>query len=217
MTQTQKTTYPGPNDLCSKCGRQFQKHLATGTGQADHPKNACPADPLAESFSTSQAFTPIPAPAPTRHALAGAEAARLLSEIRAVLWQDSETFGLDPGKERTLEQLDAIADTLADAGLAPPSPEPYQDIALEETDLAAKKVLSRPAPAAPHRAVTGKPHDHSANPFGVFLLEKAAKPGCTLDKLFAQAIGAFSTCDTLEQFSGVQRNLKLAEEILFNR
>lgn len=75
----------------------------------------------------------------TRHALTGAEAVRLLSCIRAILWRqptpwhdgstpDADTF--DPDKEQNIESLEAIVGTLEDAGLAPLDWSEYQDVVL---------------------------------------------------------------------------------------
>lgn len=77
----------------------------------------------------------IPPPPPTRHAITGTEAVKLLSDIRAILWRDiaPTAYGVDlfdPDKDRTLEMLDAIADTLNDANLAPIDYAPYEDIGL---------------------------------------------------------------------------------------
>lgn len=78
----------------------------------------------------------IPPPPPTRHMVTGLEAVKLLSDIRAILWRSWDENGseqLDPDKDRTLEMLDAIADTLNDARLAPIDYAPCEDIGLIPT------------------------------------------------------------------------------------
>lgn len=93
---------------------------------------------------------------PTRHALTGAEAVKIVSDVRAILWRvpcelegerwrTADSFSLD--KDRDLETLDDIVATLEDAGLAPTAPEPYQDVELTPTEGAAFQLTCKLADA----------------------------------------------------------------------
>lgn len=95
-------------------------------------------------------------PTKTIHALTGLAAVHLLSQIRAIMWRKIEwppvgtpdeikdTF--DPDKDRDLETLEAIADTLADAGLAPLDFAEYEDIRM--IPMTSQTLVERSALAA---------------------------------------------------------------------
>lgn len=90
------------------------------------------------SNPTSQPNSAPPV-SPTQHSLTGAEACRLLSGIRAILYRvadgHAEADQFDPDKDHGDKELEAIVNTLEEAGLAPQDWAEYQDVVLRRAAL----------------------------------------------------------------------------------
>lgn len=187
-------------EYCDTCHwhRSYHPQLSAAVATKARTSEMCVA------AENRREFTERPTTPATRHSLTGAEAVRIVSDVRAILWREWENGGeeLNPDKEQDLESLEAIAGTLEDAGLAPTAPEPFREITLADAAI--------DEPSAPD--------DHSAkHPYGAFLLQHANHPDRTLAELHGMAAGAYEMAQDMEQVRSITANLKRAEEIHANQ